>query len=377
MEGLISFGNTFLNRKVFITGVTGFKGSWLSLWLCKLGAKVLGYSLPPNTFPNHYSLLNFGNIPGFTESITGDVRDISLLNKTIKEFKPDIIFHLAAQALVSESYTKSIETLETNIIGTSNIFEICKTCDSVKVVINVTTDKCYKDKKSLQRYIEEDELGGHDIYSASKACSEIITDSYRASFFDIENYKKTHNVLLSSVRAGNVIGGGDWNRNRIIPDLVQAAYIDEETIIRSPYSIRPWQHVLDVLAGYLCLCQKLIEGRKEYSGAWNFGPEDILTVYQVAEQAKKYWDKINYISNNDAPSFHETDLLTLNSSKSWSKLGWKNVWTASESIEKTILWYKTYYTDGIILSENNIDEYNDKKYRGAYDESKKSKTEDT
>jgi len=352
MEGL--FGSIYKNKKVLITGNTGFKGSWLALWLLKLGANVKGISLKPNTNPNHHTLLN---LPIETDII--DIRHYEELKTSIISYNPDIIFHLAAQPLIRYSYKETLETFNTNIIGSANIFEIAKHLNnSLKAIINVTTDKCYENREQNKGYIETDHLGGYDPYSASKACSEIITSSYRNSFFNTNDYNKTHSTLIASARAGNVIGGGDWSEDRLIPDLVKAATRGESTIIRSPEAIRPWQHVLEPLTGYLLLGQKLLQGEKEFADAWNLGPkeDEFSSVIDVVSIAQKNWNDIR-IEIENTNHFHEAKLLKLNSQKANSKLEWKSIWTLNESIRNTIYWYQNYYNSKTISSEDQLNEY--------------------
>ena len=263
------FRGVYKGKKVLVTGHTGFKGSWLSLWLIKLGAKVIGYALEPPTNSNHFELLNLDMV-----SIIGDIRDRDRLNAIFKKYKPEVVFHLAAQPLVRYSYINPVETFETNVMGTINVFEACRITESVKAIVNITSDKCYENKEWIWGYRESDPLGGYDPYSASKGCAELVTSSYRKSFFNPEDYSKKHNTLLASARSGNVIGGGDWGKDRLIPDIVRAISKNEKLYIRNPKATRPWQHVLEPLSGYLFLGQMLLEGKTEFADAWNFGPNE-------------------------------------------------------------------------------------------------------
>lgn len=352
MENL--FDGIYKGKKVLITGHTGFKGSWLALWLSKLGAEVLGYSKNIPTEPSHFKLLDLK-----ITSIEGDILDKEKIYKTIAEFKPDIIFHLAAQSLVRKSYSDPMLTFETNIIGSINIVETCRKLKFVKAIINVTSDKCYKNKENYEGYKEEDSMGGDDPYSASKGAIEIVTQSYRKSFFALNRFGIDHSTLLANVRAGNVVGGGDWAEDRLIPDLVRGVDRNEKTIIRNPNAIRPWQHVLEPLSGYLQLGQKLLEGKKDFSDNWNFGPEEdgSLSVKKIAESMKKQWDNIQYEIVEDKNNFHEANVLNLNSDKARTTLKWQSVWDTKTAVEKTTNWYKSYYLKKVILTEKDLQEY--------------------
>lgn len=333
------FDNIYSNKTVFISGISGFKGSWLALWLSKLGAKVVGYSLDNLPAPSHFKLLNLN-----VKYIEGDIRDKELLNRSIEEVKPDIVFHLAAQALVRYSYQNPVETFETNVLGTLNLFEACRRVDSVKAIVNVTSDKCYKNSEWIWGYRENDPMGGYDPYSASKGCAELLTDSYINSFFNLDKYSIEHNILLASARAGNVIGGGDWAQDRLIPDIVRAVGNDEKVVIRSPHSIRPWQHVLEPLSGYLFLGQKLLEKDKRAAEGWNFGPDDnsTLSVEEVVKLVNKSWPEVKYeIKASDV--LHEAKLLKLDCSKAHYYMGWKPAWSGEEAVKRTALWYKEFY----------------------------------
>ena len=348
------FDGIYKNKKVLITGHTGFKGSWLSLWLTKMGADVIGYSLTPPTKPSHFELLNLD-----IDSHIADIRDKEKLFDVFRKTKPEIVFHLAAQPIVRLSYKEPIETLETNIMGTANLFEACRKTDSVRAILNITSDKCYENKEWIWGYRENDPMGGYDPYSVSKGCSELITSSYRDSFFNIEEYGKSHNILLASCRAGNVIGGGDWAVDRLLPDIVKSASKGESVEIRSPYSTRPWQHVLEPLSGYLLLGQKLLEGEIEFASSWNFGPNDDgeITVKKVAEYCTKFWDRIKFDLLNLDVKLHEANLLKLDCSKAKSKLKWEPVWNAPTAFDKTISWYKNYYLNNKINSVMDLKIY--------------------
>jgi CDP-glucose 4,6-dehydratase len=342
------------DARVLITGHTGFKGSWLAFWLEKMGADVHGYSLGAPTEPNHYSLLK----PDI-DSTTGDVRDLEKLTKAIRAAKPEIVFHLAAQSLVRLSYELPADTFATNVMGTLNVFEACRQNTSVRAIINVTSDKCYENRHLERGYNEGDPMGGHDPYSASKGCSELLTKSYRNSFFNSESYGKEHNVLLASCRAGNVIGGGDWAADRLIPDIMKSANLGRPVQIRNPLSIRPWQHVLEPLSGYLSLGQKLLEGDKAFADAWNFGPcdDNSMSVEEVVRRIRNYWAKIDYLVSENPKDLHEAALLKLDSSKAIRELKWLPRWDAGKTLKKTAEWYKNYYENGIINTETDIEEY--------------------
>jgi CDP-glucose 4,6-dehydratase len=348
------FNHIYSNTRVLITGHTGFKGSWLALWLSQMGARVFGYSLLPPTEPNHFNLLNIN-----MNSIIGDIRDVEKLKQAFREIQPQIVFHLAAQPIVRLSYKDPIGTFSSNVMGTVNIFEAVRATGSVRAIVNVTSDKCYENREWVYSYRETDPVGGYDPYSASKACSELITSCWRNSFFNLNEYGNTHHVLLSSGRAGNVIGGGDWALDRLIPDIMRAAHKNETVRIRNPQSTRPWQHVLEPLSGYLLLGQMLLEGKTEYADAWNFGPyeEGNAAVAAIISQAKKTWPKINYTIEIVPDQSHEAGLLDLDCSKSHKKLLWAPVWDRNTAVEKTVLWYKAFYEDNQVRTINNLEEY--------------------
>lgn len=347
------FGGAYKDKTVLITGHTGFKGSWLSYWLVKMGANVIGYSLSTPTNPSHFELLNTDMV-----SIMGDIRDMGKLNQVFEMHKPDIVFHLAAQPLVRLSYESPIETYETNVIGTLKVFEACRTY-GVKSIVNVTSDKCYDNKEWVWGYRECDPMGGHDPYSSSKGCAELLTSSYRNSYFNVQEYKKMHSTLLASCRAGNVIGGGDWAKDRLMTDIMLSVSQDRKVSIRNPNATRPWQHVLEPLSGYLQVGQKILEEKVEFADGWNFGPSDegSIGVESVVKKVKKYWNKIDYEICNSTNTLHEANLLKLDCSKANIRLGWKNVWDSEATFEKTINWYKSFYENGILLTDNDLASY--------------------
>jgi len=349
LEELVGmFNNIYKNRRVLVTGHSGFKGSWLVLWLQMQGAKVTAISLPPETSPNHWDLLKLD-----VESHYVDIRDESLLREKIIEAKPEIVFHLAAQPLVRRSYRKPIETWATNVMGTANLLEACRDVEGLKAIVVVTTDKCYDNKEWVWGYREIDPLGGHDPYSASKAGSELVVASYRKSFFNAPD-----SPLLATARAGNVIGGGDWSEDRLIPDLVRSVDAGESLEIRSPNATRPWQHVLECISGYLMLGQQLLEGNKSCTEAWNFGPdrEGNRQVIQVLAALKSDWPKINWHCS-DAPQPHEAQLLHLDSGKAREVLSWRPVWSFDEGVAATAEWYRAWLTNKNIISVGQLQNY--------------------
>lgn len=348
------FNSSYKNKRVLITGHTGFKGSWLALWLSQMGAKITGYSLQPHTNPNHFQLLGL-NI----NSVIGDIRDADKLKQVFRKDQPEIVFHLAAQAIVRLSYKDPVETFSSNVMGTVNVLEAARTCDSIRAVVIVTSDKCYENREWPWGYREIDALGGYDPYSASKGCAEIVTNCWRNSFFNPKDYGNTHQTLLASARAGNVIGGGDWAADRLIPDIMRAVSRNEKVKIRNPHATRPWQHVFEPLSGYLLLGQKLLEGRKEVADAWNFGPseEENVSVGEIVHLVKKVWPKIDYEIHQNPNQPHEAGLLRLDCSKARAKLKWIPAWTGSSAIEKTTLWYKAFYESSEIPSLEHLKHY--------------------
>ena len=325
-------------KKVFITGHTGFKGSWLSILLNHLGAEVSGYAHDPPTEPSLYRLCNLDEI---VNSKIGDIRDLAILKKSLHTANPEIVIHMAAQSLVRYSYQNPVDTYETNVMGTVNLLEAIRSAQSVKVLVNVTTDKCYENKEWLWGYREDEPLGGFDPYSSSKACSEIVTAAYRRSFFNKEN--KT-NTSIASARAGNVIGGGDWAVDRLIPDFVRAIQKQEKILIRNPLAIRPWQHVLEPLSGYLTLAEKLYTYGDKYSGAWNFGPDDcdLRPVVWIIERLCDYWGSEGLYEITKSPQPHEANYLKLDCSKAKALLDWHPHWNLEKALESIIDFTKTW-----------------------------------
>lgn len=332
------FGNTYKGKKVLLTGHTGFKGSWLLAWLHRLGAAVKGYSLAPEHDNDLYNLLNGSSL---CDSVFADIRDRAGLSQVIKEFQPDFIFHLAAQALVRRSYRVPADTFEINTTGTANILEGLFKLDKPCVVVIITTDKVYENVEKNYHYKETDKLGGYDPYSASKAAAEIVVSSYRNSFFNPASYN-THGKSVATARAGNVIGGGDRSEDRIIPDIVRAFEAGEPVVVRNPGAVRPWQHVLEPLSGYLLLGAKMKEEPAKYCEAWNFGPynEDVLTVEQVVKQTIKVWGGGEYTTPVLKEQPHEASLLQLDITKAIENLAWRPRMNSTEAIQQTIDWYR-------------------------------------
>jgi CDP-glucose 4,6-dehydratase len=341
----------YRGRTVLVTGHTGFKGSWLSLWLQELGARVVGFSLAPAGDPNHYRLLELD-----LESIDGDVRDAPALRAVIERYQPSIVFHLAAQPLVRLSYREPVETLTTNILGTVNLYEACRTAGCVRAVVSITSDKAYENHESATGYRETDPMGGSDPYSCSKGCAELITTCYRTSFFSAKATGSDRRTLLASVRAGNVIGGGDWAEDRLIPDAVKAAARGEPALLRNPRSVRPWQHVLEPLSGYVLLGSRLLQGRAEFADAWNFGPDEqgAVEVETVIRKMREYWPELRYSVAPGPSGPHETRMLKLDSNKARQRLGWRPVWDWAEAVERTALWYRRYHEQGAVRSRDDL-----------------------
>jgi len=331
----------FWNKKrVLITGHTGFKGSWLCLILNKLGSDVYGYALEPPTKP---SMFEAAGIDGLVNSYIGDIRDYDKLLHVIQLVRPEIVIHMAAQPLVRESYKNPVETYSTNVMGTVNLLEAIRHAPGIKAVVNVTTDKCYENKEWHWGYRENEPMGGYDPYSNSKACSELVTASYRNSFFNPKDYKK-HGVAIASARAGNVIGGGDWAEDRLIPDFIRAISNGEEVKIRSPYAIRPWQHVLEPLGGYMMLAEKLYTDGPKYAEAWNFGPDDrdAKNVEWIAEKFCSLWGKDASYAIDKNPQPHEANYLKLDCSKAKTELGWTPKWDIEKALGSIVDWYQAW-----------------------------------
>ncbi len=320
-------------KRVLLTGHTGFKGSWLALWLQQLGAEVTGVSLPAPTDPG---LFKVANVEEGITSIYGDIRELATLKRTFLAVNPDVVIHLAAQSLVRYSYQKPIETYQTNVMGSLHVLEAVRDCKNVRAVVMVTTDKCYENKEWIWPYRENDPMGGHDPYSSSKGCAELLVASYRKSFFANKN-----SAAIATARAGNVIAGGDWASDRLIPDIIKAFQNQQTVRIRNPNSIRPWQHVLEPLSGYLILAEKLYTHGHEFAGPWNFGPktEDMQPVQRIVTMIAKYFTDAQW-QQDDSENVHESHCLKLDSSKAADKLAWQPTWCLQQSIQKTVEWYR-------------------------------------
>ena len=326
-------------KHIFLTGHTGFKGSWLSLWLQSLGAEVTGYALEPPTSPSLFEIANVGK---GMHSVIGDIRDLDSLKKTMKEANPDILIHMAAQPLVRYSYINPVETYATNIMGTVHVLEAARENKNIKAILNVTSDKCYDNKEVNRGYKEHEPMGGFDPYSNSKGCAELVTSAYRNSFFNIAKYEE-HGVALATARAGNVIGGGDWAEDRLIPDFMRAIQAKQKVSIRNPHAIRPWQHVLEPLYGYMMLCQKLYEEGSHFSESFNFGPDekDAKNVEWIAGHLVKTWGEgAAYEIASNASSLHEAHFLKLDCTKAHQKLGWQPKWNINIALDKICEWNK-------------------------------------
>ena len=334
----------YKDKRVFLTGHTGFKGSWMLYWLHSLGAKVKGYALAPENTLDHFNVIEGSRL---CESVIAEIQDKALLEKEILDFQPDFIFHLAAQPLVRISYQNPAETFSINAIGTAYVLDAVRRLTKQCTVVLITTDKVYDNKEWHYPYRESDRLGGYDPYSASKACAELIISSYRNSFFHKSEYA-IHRKSIASARAGNVIGGGDWAKDRIVPDIVRALNKSESLVLRNPTAVRPWQHVLDPIGGYLHLGTKMVDDPIEYADAWNFGPfaDDSLTVGELVELAISVWGKGEFKTPPMTNQPHEAGLLKLDISKTINELGWQPQYNSLKAIEMTLEWYKAFLNNG-------------------------------
>lgn len=327
-------------KKVFLTGHTGFKGAWLSLWLNKLGAQLTGYSLPPPTVP---SLFETAGVASIVDTQFEDIRNLEALVAAVRKAEPEVVFHLAAQPLVRLSYQDPVATYSSNVMGTVHLLEAVRACPSVRAVVVVTSDKCYENREWDWGYRENEAMGGYDPYSNSKGCSELIVSAYRRSFFNPKHYAQ-HRVALGSGRAGNVIGGGDWAGDRLVPDFIRAIVAGEELRIRSPHAIRPWQHVLEPLSGYIVLAQQLLTDGAHYADGWNFGPneQDARPVDWLVDRLVKLWGDGARWCLDDQVHPHEANYLKLDISKARGRLGWAPRWTLAETLAQVVDWYKAH-----------------------------------
>lgn len=352
------FHGAYSGRRVLLTGHTGFKGAYLALFLRELGAEVLGVALEPEGEPNLFRMLK---LP--VDSVFADIRDRDKMSRIFAEFRPEAVFHLAAQALVRPSFDDPAYTFDVNVMGTVNILDCCRRSPDVRAMVAVSSDKCYENRERRRGYVEDDPMGGRDPYSASKGCMELALSSYRRSFFPPEKYGKTHSFLLASGRAGNVIGGGDYAADRLVPDLMRAASEGGTAELRSPDSVRPWQHVFEPLSGYLTLGERLLAGDAGCSGGWNFGPgeEQFITVREAAEELAKHWERIRFRCADPAAAEAkpEARLLAIDCGKAARELCWRPVWTASEAFERTACYYRDLHdgADGGELARNDLQAY--------------------
>jgi len=354
LEDLVMNKEFWDGKVVLLTGHTGFKGSWLALWLKQMGAKVTGFSKDIPTTP---SLFELADVENGINSIEGDIRNFDDIGNAVKKTNAEIIFHMAAQSLVLESYANPRETYETNVMGTVNLLDALRENKKTRLIINVTSDKCYDNQELDRGYIEEDALGGYDPYSSSKGCSELVTSAFRNSYFQSDNHK----IALSSVRAGNVIGGGDWAKDRLIPDLIQSIINGKELKIRNPDAIRPWQHVFEPLSGYLLLAEKMWSDGQRFSQAWNFGPnEQGKKVSWIIDKISEIYGKKCNIFLDTSENLHEAKILKLDCTKSQTKLGWMPKIDIEKAIQLTVDWYKEYekQSDMRQVSEKQIDDFN-------------------
>jgi CDP-glucose 4,6-dehydratase len=327
-------------RRVFLTGHTGFKGGWLSLWLAGLGAQIRGYALAPESEPN---LFTAASVAAVLDDVRGDIRDYAKLEASMAEFCPEVVFHLAAQPLVRRSYADPLGTYATNVMGTAHVLEAVRKTPSVRAVVCITTDKCYQNQEWVWPYRETDPLGGFDPYASSKACAEIVNAAYRSSFFPVDRLHE-HHVALATARAGNVIGGGDWSEDRLIPDLIRGFQAKQPVLIRRPHAIRPWQHVLEPLHGYILLAELLLTERAQFASAFNFGPgdEDAWPVERIATTVAKMWGEgASWLRDAD-PGVHEAHTLRLDASKARAELGWQPRLRIEAALEWTMAWYRAW-----------------------------------
>lgn len=348
------FRDIYRGRRVLVTGHTGFKGSWLSFWLGELGAELCGVALEPPTSPSHWELLK----PDMRSEVC-DIRDLARLDRVFRDFRPEAVFHLAAQPLVRPAYRDPVGTFASNVMGTVNVLEAARRAESVRAVVAVSSDKCYENRELERGYREDDPMGGYDPYSASKGCAELAISSFRRSFFAPADYGMKHHLLLASARAGNVLGGGDWAEDRLVPDIMRAAAAGRAATIRNPASTRPWQHVLESLSGYLALGQKLLEGCADFASGWNFGPADDapVTVGMAARALQRAWPEIRLEFPPPAEAPHEARKLRLDCSKAARELEWHGVWPPEECFRRTAVWYRDFYRESRIDTAADLRDY--------------------
>lgn len=355
MEKMVN--DFWTGKRVFLTGHTGFKGAWLALWLQKMGAQVSGYALEPASEPN---LFRIAKIHEGMDSQFGDIRDFKKMLNCIEHAKPEIVIHMAAQAIVKHSYNFPIETYETNVMGTVNLLEACLQVGSVKAVVNVTSDKCYENFEREKGYSEDEQMGGYDPYSSSKGCAELVTAAYRRSFFT------KRNIGLASARAGNVIGGGDWSPDRLFPDIFRAVTNKKPVLIRNPHAVRPWQHVLEPINGYLKLAQRIFEKPEHFSQGFNFGPrdEDARSVGYIVEKVTKNWGNgASYSIEPDYSGPHEANILRLDISKAGQLLKWIPKWSLDTTLNETVEWYKYFHENPSAIRKYTLQQI--EKFEGA------------
>lgn len=349
--------NPWRGRRAFLTGHTGFKGGWLAVWLAKLGVQVRGYALDPATEPN---LFTAAAVASNVEDLRGDILDRARLERAMKEFAPDVVFHLAAQPLVRHSYADPLGTYATNVMGTANVLEAVRGTPSVRAVVCVTTDKCYDNREWVWPYRETDPLGGHDPYSSSKACAEIVCAAYRRSYFAVAGQGECR-VALATARAGNVIGGGDWSEDRLVPDLIRGFQSSQPVLIRRPNAVRPWQHVLEPTHGYLLLAERLFTGEAQFASAFNFGPgdEDARTVERIADYMVAAWGGGASWIRDPETGVHEAGILRLDASKARIELGWRPRLSIDTAIDWSVRWYRACQQgkDMLEFTRNQIDDY--------------------
>ena len=353
----MDFGSFYKGKRVLVTGHTGFKGSWLSIWLHELGAEVIGVALKPLTEKDNFVLSGIGS--KIKADLRADIRDAAAMQRIFDEYQPEIVFHLAAQPLVRLSYDEPVDTWQTNVMGTINVMEAFRHCKSAKVAVMITTDKCYENREQNHAYTENEPMGGYDPYSSSKGACEIAISSWRRSFMNPDKYAE-HGKAIASVRAGNVIGGGDWAKDRIIPDCIRAIEAGQPIAIRNRHAVRPWQHVLEPLSGYMLLAQKMWEKPTNYCEGWNFGPkmDAIVPVWDVATMLTKTYGKGELLDKTEPNALHEANLLMLDITKAQTRLGWEPKMSTKEAIELTADWYKRYQTeDAYQISVDEIEKY--------------------